>query len=140
LLIIIKLIMESFRQVIHQARQVLQSTTQPLRICLGNVSVDMDSVVGSLSMAYYYGLKFQKPYIPVVNCKRSFFPMKLDINMHLQEHGVPELIFLEDLDLSRIVEVCLIDHNKLDQSQVDTFGPYVKRVIDHHIDTKTYDG
>lgn len=83
---------------------------------MGNVSVDMDSVVGSLSLAYYYGLKYQQLYIPVVNCKRSFFPMKLDINMHLEEHKIPDLIFIEELDFSRIIEVCLIDHNKLDQT------------------------
>jgi hypothetical protein len=78
----------------------------------------MDSVVGSLSLAYYYGLKFQQPYIPVVNCARTFFPLKLDINMHLEEHKMPELIFLDDIQgdetLTRITEVCLIDHNKLD--------------------------
>lgn len=45
--------------------------------------------------------------------------MKLDINMHLDEHNTNDLLFLDDLDQipnyqERIDEVALIDHNKLD--------------------------
>lgn len=85
---------------------------------MGNVSVDMDSVVGSLTLAYYYSLKFKEPYIPVVNCSRAFFPMKLDINMHLDHHKIPQLIFFEEdiKHCGNIVDVSLIDHNKLDQN------------------------
>jgi hypothetical protein len=48
--------MEAFRQFVVKSRLQL-SSTQPLQVCLGNVSVDMDSVVGSLTLAYYYSLK-----------------------------------------------------------------------------------
>ena len=48
--------MEAFRQFVVKSRLQL-SSTQPLKVCLGNVSVDMDSVVGSLTLAYYYSLK-----------------------------------------------------------------------------------
>jgi inorganic pyrophosphatase/exopolyphosphatase len=111
--------MEALRTVVLNSRSLLKSpstTTTKLRICLGNVSVDMDSVVGGLSLAYYYGLKHQQLYIPVVNCKKAFFSMKLDINMHLEESKMPELIFLDEIDLERVEEVCLIDHNKLDST------------------------
>jgi inorganic pyrophosphatase/exopolyphosphatase len=86
---------------------------------MGNVSVDMDSVIGSLTLAYYYNLKYKQPFIPVVNCKRSFFPIKLDINMHLNQHKIPDLFFLaDDINqpgtLPKIEEVVLFDHNKLD--------------------------
>lgn len=85
---------------------------------MGNVSVDMDSVVGTLTLAYYHSLKYKESFVPVVNCSRSFFPMKLDINMHLEEHKIPELIFFEEdiKPLQNIIDVSLIDHNKLDQS------------------------
>lgn len=107
--------MEAFRSVVTQARQVLK-THSPVKLCMGNVSVDMDSVVGSLTLAYYYNLKYKEAYVPVVNCSRSFFPMKLDINMHLEEHKIPALIFFEEdiKHLENIVDVALIDHNKLD--------------------------
>ena len=106
---------------------------------MGNVSVDMDSVVGCLTLAYYYSLKYKEPFIPVVNCSRSFFPMKLDINQHLEEHKVPELIFWED-DIKNypIEDVSLIDHNKLDNSQEALLTSKVRRIIDHHIDNNLY--
>jgi inorganic pyrophosphatase/exopolyphosphatase len=76
-----------------------------LKICMGNVSVDMDSVVGSLILSYYYNLKYKEIYIPVVNCKRSFFPIKLDINMHLFHHKIPELIFFgDDINKAGVIE------------------------------------
>lgn len=88
--------MEAFRHVLTQSKSLIASSSMPLRICLGNVSVDMDSVVGSLTLAYYYNLrdKEESAFISVVNCSRSFFPMKLDINMHLAEHQLqPTLTF-----------------------------------------------
>jgi len=109
--------MEGFRSVVTQAWSILKGQGAA-KICMGNVSVDMDSVVGCLTLAYYYSLKYKEPYVPVVNCSRLFFPMKLDINMHLEEHKIPPLIFFED-DIKaygNIVDVALIDHNKLDQS------------------------
>ena len=78
----------------------------------------MDSVVGSLTLAYYYNLSLKESFVPVINCTRDFFPMKLEINMHLQFHKVPELIFMNELTHGelKINEVALIDHNRLDQS------------------------
>lgn len=105
--------MEAFRTFLTTARTALPSAGH-LKICIGNVSVDMDSVVGSLTLAYYYSLKSQEIITPVVNCKKGFFPMKLDINMHLAQHKVPELNFVEDIDFEKVSEVTLIDHNKLD--------------------------
>lgn len=130
--------MEALRTLLANSKSLLHSPS-PLLICLGNVSVDMDSVLGSLSLAYYYTLKHQQPYIPVVNCKKSFFSMKLDINMHLEESNVGGLVFMDEIQMERVQEVCLIDHNKLDYTQEAVLGSKVKRVIDHHIDTHTYD-
>jgi exopolyphosphatase len=115
--------MESLRQLLARSRALVgvpaTTSTTPLNICLGNVSVDMDSVVGSLTLAYYYSLRGGDFYVPAVNCKESFFPMKLDINMHLREHGLEPMIFMDTLGplVSRIEKVALIDHNKLDKSQ-----------------------
>jgi hypothetical protein len=92
---LLNIIMEAFRSVVTQARQVLK-TSDSAKLCMGNVSVDMDSVVGSLTLAYYYNLRYKEAFVPVVNCSRAFFPMKLDINMHLEEHKIPSLIFFED--------------------------------------------
>ena len=62
--------------------------------------------------------------------------------MHLQEHKIPDLIFFDDeiKNLSNIVDVTLIDHNKLDQSQESLLGSKVTKIIDHHIDNNMYSG
>ena len=49
-----------------QTRTHLTSSPS-LRICMGNVSVDMDSVVGSLTLAYYYNLKYKQYRIKYIN-------------------------------------------------------------------------
>jgi len=54
----------------------------PLRICLGNVSADMDSVVGSMALAYYYYLKHEQMFIPIINSKRWEFNLKLEQVLH----------------------------------------------------------
>ena len=56
-----------------------------LRIVLGNTSYDMDSCVGSLSLAWYYTVKTEKLFLPLINCKRTDFKNKLNIAMHLLE-------------------------------------------------------
>lgn len=134
--------MEAFRHFITQARSVV-SAQVPLKICMGNVSVDMDSVVGSLILSYYYNLKFKEVYVPVVNCKRSFFPIKLDINMHLAQHKLPEMIFFgDDINqagtIEKVQEVTLIDHNKLDVTQEALLNTRVRRIVDHHVDNNLY--
>jgi inorganic pyrophosphatase/exopolyphosphatase len=67
--------------------------------------------------------------------------MKLDINMHLEEHKLQqsELIFLDDLTTyDRIEEVALFDHNKLDNSQEGLLAKKVTRIVDHHVDNNMY--
>ena len=61
--------MEAFRSVLTQAWSVLK-TSAPVKLCMGNVSVDMDSVVGCITLAYYCNLKYKEPFVPVVNCSR----------------------------------------------------------------------
>jgi inorganic pyrophosphatase/exopolyphosphatase len=110
--------MEAFRTVLTHAK-ALVGTPAPLRICLGNVSVDMDSVVGSMALAYYYNLRSKDtaPFVGVANCTKSFFPLKLDINTHLAEHGLSDVLaFWDQFEPARLSDVALIDHNRLDNS------------------------
>lgn len=114
--------MEKFKQYLGRAGE----SEKPLRLCLGNVSCDMDSVVGSLALGYYYYLKYNLLFKPAINCSRAFFKMKLEIAMHLAdcslEPFIEKLMFLEDLQglrddvESAVEEVALIDHNLLDSS------------------------
>ena len=63
--------MEKFR--LHLFNLIKMSKAQPsiINICLGNVSADMDSVVGSMALSYYYFLKHNINYIPVINLRKS---------------------------------------------------------------------
>ena len=46
---------------------------EKLRIVIGNTSCDMDSVVGAITLAYYYTKKTGEVFIPVINCKKDEF-------------------------------------------------------------------
>ena len=78
--------MDNFIRFLIKATSLLKVKTpkEQIKICMGNVSVDMDSVIGSMTLSYYYFLKHNLIFIPTINCKRSFFPIKLDINLHLK--------------------------------------------------------
>jgi inorganic pyrophosphatase/exopolyphosphatase len=46
---------------------------------MGNTSADMDSVVGSLGLAYYLSLKTGEMWTPVINCESDQFRLKVEI-------------------------------------------------------------
>ena len=68
-------------------------------VCLGNVSADMDSLVGSIALSQYFNLQNgvtldnleDSPYtfwIPVVNSLREDINLKPEQVKHLQDFGV----------------------------------------------------
>jgi inorganic pyrophosphatase/exopolyphosphatase len=60
-------------------------TESSLKICLGNTSADMDSVVGSMALSYYYYLKDNsRLYVPIINSKRAEFYLKLEQVEHFK--------------------------------------------------------
>jgi len=145
--------------------QALYTTKQSstLNICLGNVSGDMDSVIGSLLMGYYYTNKegfyaeeekeeldvtalddtrLSKFFVPVINMNNSELEARSDIIYHLEQTGVirDEIVSIDMLDLQHFVSegklgVNLIDHNYPDCNQ-EFLIPFVERIIDHHHDQK----
>ena len=76
-----------------------ESRSSNLRIVLGNTSCDLDSVVGSLILSYYYTEKLGKLYTPVINCPRGEFFCKLEITTHLTNCGIKwqDFFFFEEL-------------------------------------------
>ncbi|CDW75375.1 UNKNOWN [Stylonychia lemnae] len=110
---------------------------------MGNVSCDMDSVVGSMLLSYYYHLREHSNFTPIINCSKELFPVKLEICQHLkscQLDNLEEFVYddeLKGIEQEQIDEIALIDHNKLDVSQ--TFlEPKIRRIVDHHIDNNLY--
>ena len=48
--------MQNIRTFLRQAKSSCLNSATPIRMVLGNTSGDMDSVVGSIGLAYFYSL------------------------------------------------------------------------------------
>jgi inorganic pyrophosphatase/exopolyphosphatase len=143
-----------FLSEVHSAGEIYkQNIDEKLNVCLGNVSCDMDSAVGAILLAYYltnkneyfgdYG-NYEIFYVPVINCPRAELVARIDIHHHFKSYGIDlkNLVFIDDLDLNHysnnnILNLALIDHNKLDYSQ-QAWDNSVTFVLDHHVDLKAY--
>ena len=143
--------MQGFRKYLNEATAmakagVLSTAGNPdLRIVMGNTSCDMDSVVGALTLGYYYTRKSTEGhlFVPVINCNENDFFCNLEIAMHLEDCKIPktDLFFWDAFRTiykpEQVAEVVLVDHNILDVSQAD-LGTKVTRIIDHHVDANAY--
>jgi inorganic pyrophosphatase/exopolyphosphatase len=148
--------MDIFIKYLRDAKSYASLHGKPLRICLGNTSGDVDSIVGALGMAYFLTLKEGKQWVPLINCNKDELKLKPEIWEHLiVQCKIPldAMLFYDEL-LSykrEHVEYAIIDHNKLDESQAlmlsqgsgqpgaETAHKRVTHVYDHHVDTKHYD-
>lgn len=63
--------MNKFRKFLGDSKSLLINSETPVNLVLGNTSADMDSVVGSLGLAYYLSLKTGNLWTPVINCNRD---------------------------------------------------------------------
>ena len=156
--------MERFLKYMRDAWLITQSLyvtkrKSTLNIALGNVSGDMDSVIGSFLMGYYFTFKegfyteeekgdidvealdderLSKFFVPVLNMNNSDLEARSDIIFHLEQTGInrSELVSTDMLDLEYFANenklgVNLVDHNYPDCNQ-EFLIPHIERVIDHH--------
>ena len=84
-------------------------------------------------------------YVPVINCDKADFELKLENKMHIVDDckiPIESLYFVDELiaeyGLTYVKETILVDHNILDPSQSDLTAS-VTKIIDHHEDRKAYD-
>jgi len=96
-----------------------------LRIAMGNMSGDMDSIVGALGYAYHLTLTTGDIWTPIVNCSRLDLKLKHEIYTHLIDDCKlnidNELLFWDDLlELTKsgreIKEIAIIDHNLIEKN------------------------
>lgn len=82
--------MEQLKEYLKKARAFNAPKCRAL--CIGNTSADMDSVLGSFAMAWYYGQlsgnASELLYSPVINCKFNELPFRLEIIEHLNGFGI----------------------------------------------------
>ena len=123
--------MQGFRKYLSEATAAAKSGTlgtdgkPPLRIVMGNTSCDMDSVVGALTLGYYYTRKSTdgQLFVPVINCNANDFFCNLEITMHLQDCKIAQddLFFWDTFKATytaeQVSEVIIVDHNILDVTQ-----------------------
>lgn len=129
-----------------------------LKVVLGNVSGDMDSVICSIALGYYLthqqGFyeeekeevdpesltkeKLSKFYIPVLNMQKEDLEARSDIIYHLDKVGInkDELVSADMIDLAHYAKedkigVNLVDHNLPDCTQ-EYLTEHIERIVDHH--------
>jgi inorganic pyrophosphatase/exopolyphosphatase len=137
----------------HASLVYKNNIDENLNVCLGNVSCDMDSAVGAILLAYYLTYKneyykdvgnFENLWIPVINCPRSEITARLDVTFHFKSCGIDlnTLVYIDDFDLqyysnNKSLKLAIIDHNKMDYSQM-AMDDSVVMIVDHHVDLKAY--
>ncbi|KAH9577734.1 DDH domain [Trypanosoma melophagium] len=127
-----------------------RATKKSLTIVLGNEGGDMDSIVGSIYLAFFLeksSLLGGKYYIPILNFEKEDLPLRNDVVKLFSKYGVEmDLILscrgnsgMEDyLDLKEIMpDVVLYDHNKLIAPQ-SFLSERVIAIVDHHFDEQLY--
>ncbi|EPY31495.1 acidocalcisomal exopolyphosphatase [Strigomonas culicis] len=114
---------------------------------MGNEGGDMDSIVGSIYLAYFFEhsrkYKIQNP-VPAINFPLEDLPLRNDVNNFLKELGIEasNLITLVksnegcfcDINTAKLV---LYDHNKLIDAQQCGCNNVIG-VVDHHFDEQLY--
>ena len=121
--------MKSVREYLVEAKKYNKPHLKGLMF--GNASADMDSVVGSIVMSWYYGSSVNPnydpngiKYIPVINCPKDELSLRFDILENLKIFGIDNafieanFIFTEDLrsrpsSMDSVESVGLIDFNKI---------------------------
>ena len=69
--------MDLLKQYLMDAKAV--NTPHWKYLIFGNTSADMDSVVGSMLMSYFYGRKTGNKYTPVIYCTRHELTFRFEI-------------------------------------------------------------
>ena len=127
---------------INNARSIF--TTKPVhKIVIGNQSADLDSIASAISMSFYLNnlSSDSDTFIPVINSTKTILQSKKECLFLFDffSINIDELIFISELKHKNISQVILVDHNQLDEQEISMeFESIVTGVIDHHIDSHTF--
>jgi inorganic pyrophosphatase/exopolyphosphatase len=105
-------------------KQFLQESKTVFSLAvLGNTSADLDSVVGSITLAYYlhkvrYSQHKHLAVTPVINSLRDDLPLRLEVAKALSDEGLEfeDLLVFSDIDWTD-KQIVLFDHNSMNPSQ-----------------------
>ena len=150
--------MELIKSFIKQNKTISSSINfEHTVFVMGNTGSDMDSVLSSILLSFALNIsncvldvnhnlmvsKKSVIYLPLINTEKLNFSSILDIKYLFKSVGIDynDLLYLEDVKnkiLSNIekTSLILVDHNKLDPSQV-CFLDKVISIYDHHEESST---
>jgi inorganic pyrophosphatase/exopolyphosphatase len=129
--------MKKFKEYLRAASAAygsLKSTN--FNVCIGNVSADMDSIVGSLLLSYFLTSSGNLTY-PNINCTKDDIKSRLDVYKVLERNEITaDLIFHDQayyhqLRESNHIKVVLFDHNTPDINQNYLLDD-IDMIVDHH--------
>ncbi|XP_059364198.1 exopolyphosphatase PRUNE1-like [Carassius carassius] len=133
--------MEAYLRSCRDVLKGCSKNSQGLHVVLGNEACDMDSMVSSLTFAYFLSksLDCKKMPVPVLNIPRAEFPLRSDSSFLLRESGLSQdcLLFRDEVDLhglhkNKQLMLTLVDHNILPSADSELEDAVVE-VIDHHL-------
>jgi len=120
-----------------------KSHCNPSKIVMGNESGDLDSTIAALVYGYFLSSLSSETNepddirVPVLNYALNDFTLRPESVATLKQADVtPEyLTFIDQINLKSdtLVQVTLVDHNRLSSSQ-QFLAPLVTEVVDHHLD------
>ena len=124
--------------------------SSPITIIIGNEASDLDSIVSSIALAFFFnhseqGIPLDNRYLPILNINRSDLCLrtettwlfsKLASNVQLDDL----FLFIEDEAVIKLIEhakknqfsVILTDHNRLAEHQSKAFQDHITHIFDHH--------
>lgn len=135
----------SFLKMSQEAAKI----AQPLTVVLGNESGDLDSVIGSISLAYVLNTSFKfGTTVPVLNFDPQDLPLRSDVNKFLSLYGITKNMLLTAekscrdnesfVDIANEeIQIILFDHNRM-SSCFTGCERKVVGVVDHHKNENLY--
>lgn len=127
---------------------IAKNENEIINFVIGNQSADLDSIISSISVAYYKYLKLNEiKYLPVLNTTKEIINKKDECKYLFEYHQINtnDLIYLNELvtDNKHLKflnsKFFLVDHNKLDDYEMSLgIDKRVCGVIDHHKDENLY--
>lgn len=158
--------LQSTKLALQEFKTQAPTNVQKLNIVIGNQSGDLDSIVSSITYAYYANLQHRisnnniqtsaKPTtIPILNFKESELKLRNDVKYLFDQLQISQsnICFINDVNgfstqQKENIDLTLVDHNAI-ESNVEQYlydkrrrnnsdDGNVKSIIDHHKDEKKY--
>jgi exopolyphosphatase len=123
---------------LKEVKSLVKSSVKPVLVVLGNESVDLDSAVSSICLAYHLNktseshllVKKTEQFLiaPVINATREDLPLKTELTYWLRKNGIEleNLLCTDEVNLRDSVNCfVLVDHH------VSEYNAKVIAVLDH---------